>query len=161
MVSESSESDIEDEYSNERSKRVKRKGIDFKRGSYARIPDETRAKLIELVEGGVGVVHASRKLGIKYTTGKHIVRRYRRTGSFIDKRFKKTDDQLLEQPQTELPAVPSKPIARNQLQTNNWLNDQKVLSLQNMQNAVPKNVAKQTNNTTPNLLAQFSASAKT
>ena len=122
-MSEDSESEIEDETSNERSKRVKRQGLDFKRGSYARIPDETRAKLIEQVESGVGVVHASRKLGIKYTTGKHIVRRYRRTGSFIDKRFKKTDDQLLEQSQTELPVTQSKRFhAFNKL--DDWLNNQ-------------------------------------
>ena len=126
-MSEDSESEIEDENSkysegSERSKRVKRQGLDFKRGSYARIPDETRAKLIELVESGVGVVHASRKLGIKYTTGKHIVRRYRRTGSFIDKRFKKTDDQLLEQSQTELPVTQSKRFhSFNKL--DDWLNN--------------------------------------
>lgn len=70
----------------------------FKRGNYARIPDKTRAELIKLVvEEGLGVVKATAKLGIKYTTGKHIVRRYMRTGHFADKRFKHTSKHLNSQ----------------------------------------------------------------
>lgn len=41
-----------------------------------------------VVEDGIGVVKATARLNIKYTTGKHIVRRYMRTGQFCDKRFK-------------------------------------------------------------------------
>ena len=109
-VSEGTDSDEDDKCSRSGSNKMKRQSVDFKRGSYARIPDKTRAKLIKLVvEQGVGVVHASRKLGIKYTTGKHIVRRYKRTGSFIDKRFKNVDGQLPEQSQNEFPVVPAKP----------------------------------------------------
>ena len=61
----------------------------FKRGQYARIPDDLRVRLIKMVvEDGVGVVQASARLNIKYTTGKHIVRRYLKTGQYVDRRFK-------------------------------------------------------------------------
>lgn len=40
-----------------------------------------------VVEEGIGQVEATARLGIKYTTGKHIVRRFLRTGHFVDRRY--------------------------------------------------------------------------
>ena len=51
--------------------------ITFRRGNYRIIPDKIRHQLINLVvEKKFNVVAATKKLGIKYTTGKHIVKRY-------------------------------------------------------------------------------------
>lgn len=70
----------------------------FKRGAYARISTDLRTRLIKMVcEDGIGVVQASAALNIKYTTGKHIVRRYKATGHYVDKRFKLATKRGVEQ----------------------------------------------------------------
>ena len=60
-----------------------------KRGSYAQISDTVRLQLLKMViEEGVGVVQATKRLKLRYTTGKHIVQRYLKNGQYSDRRFK-------------------------------------------------------------------------
>ena len=60
-----------------------------KRGEYARINNNLRARLIFLVVvKKQDVKSVTQKLNINLSTGKQIVMRYRRTGNYSDKRFK-------------------------------------------------------------------------
>ena len=60
-----------------------------KRGGYARINNNLRARLIyQVVQKGRDVKSVTERLNINLSTGKQIVQRYRRTGNYSDKRYK-------------------------------------------------------------------------
>ena len=62
----------------------------FKRSYHSQLPEHVRMQLIVMViQQRKTIVEATRALGLKYTTGIQIVTRFRRTGTYLDMRFKK------------------------------------------------------------------------